>query len=157
MIRGFSGLAAAVALAVGLSTALWAGEFDDAQPDPSLSPEEVVRIQVGALGENDNPTFDRGAEITFRFASPANKVLTGPIARFKIMVHSPNYEPMIDHRSARYENLVVDGDNAAIDVIVLSKDNAFLGYRFTLSRQRGGGCAGCWMTDSVVPFSVEMS
>jgi len=153
VIRGLLGLAAAVAVAAGLA----AGEFDDARPDPSLTPEEVVRIQMGALGENDDPTLDRGAEITFRFASPANKALTGPIARFKMMVHSPNYEPMIDHRSARYENVVIDRDNATIDVIVLTKDNAFLGYRFTLSRQLGGGCAGCWMTDSVVPFTVEMS
>ena len=46
---------------------------------------------------------------------------------------------------------------AAIDVIVLTRDNVVLGYRFTLSRQLGGSCVGCWMTDSVAPFPVEMS
>ena len=153
MMRGLLGLAAAAAVAAGVA----AGEFDAAEPDPSLSPEEVVRIQVGALGNNDEPAPDRGIEITFRFASPANKVMTGPIERFMVMIHSPHYEPMIDHRSASFENVVVDGDNAAIDVIVLTKDNAFLGYRFTLSRQLDGGCVGCWMTDSVAPFPVEMS
>lgn len=152
-MRGLLGLAAAAALATGLA----AGEFEAAQPDPALSPEEVVRIQVGALGENDDPAPDSGVEISFRFASPANKMMTGPIERFKIMVHSPHYEPMIDHRSATFENVVIDGDNAAIDVIVLTKDNAFLGYRFTLSRQLGGSCVGCWMTDSVAPFPIEMS
>ena len=152
-MRGLLGLAAAAALATGLA----AGEFEAAQPDPALSPEEVVRIQVGALGENDDPAPDSGVEISFRFASPANKMMTGPIKRFKIMVHSPHYEPMIDHRSATFENVVIDGDNAAIDVIVLTKDNAFLGYRFTLSRQLGGSCVGCWMTDSVAPFPIEMS
>ena len=153
MIRGLLGLMAAAAFASTLA----AGEFDDARPDPSLGPEEVVRIQVGALGNNDDPHPDNGIEITFRFASPANKVMTGPIERFKIMVHGPRFEPMLYYRSASYENLVIDGDNAAIDVILFGKDNAFLGYRFTLSRQSGGSCAGCWMTDAVVPFTVEMS
>ena len=153
IIRGLLELAGAALLASGLA----AGEFDQARPDPSLSPEEVVRIQVGALGENDNPNPDSGIETTFRFASPANRVMTGPIERFKVMVHGPNYAPMVDHRSASFENLAIDGDNAMIDVIVLSKDDLFLGYRFTLSRQVRGSCPGCWMTDGVAPFSVEMS
>ena len=153
MIRGFLGLMAAAAVASTLA----AGEFGDARPDPSLGPEEVVRIQIGALGDNDDPHPDNGIGVTFRFASPANKVMTGPVERFKAMVHSPGFQPLIDYRSASYENLVIDGDNAAIDVILLGKDSIFVGYRFTLSRQRGGACAGCWMTDSVVPFTVEMS
>lgn len=152
-MRGLLGLLAAAAFASTLA----AGDLDDARPDPSLGPEEVVRIQIGALGENDNPHPDNGIEVTFRFASPANKVMTGPVECFKKMVHSPGFEPLIDYRSASYENLVIDGDNAVIDVILLGKDDLFIGYRFTLSRQRGGACVGCWMTDSVVPFTVEMS
>ena len=93
-MRGLLGLAAAAALATGLA----AGEFEAAQPDAALSPEEVVRIQVGALGENDDPGPDSGVEVSFRFVSPANKMMTGPIERFKVMVHSPHYEPMINHR-----------------------------------------------------------
>ena len=104
-----------------------------------------------------NASALRRRSVTFRFASPANKVMTGPVERFKKMVHSPGFEPLIDYRSASYENLVIDGDNAVIDVILLGKDDLFIGYRFTLSRQRGGACVGCWMTDSVVPFTVEMS
>ncbi len=153
MIRGILGLAPALLVATGLA----AGEYDEAMPNPSLSPEEVVRIQVGALGDNDNPSPDAGIETSFRFASPANKVMTGPIERFKVMVHGPHYEPMVNHRSASFENIVIDGDNASIDVILLTKDDTILGYRFTLSRQLGGGCPGCWMTDSVAPFTVEMS
>ena len=152
-MRGLLGLAAAAALATGLA----AGEFEAAQPDAALSPEEVVRIQVGTLGENDDPGPDSGVEVSFRFVSPANKMMTGPIERFKVMVHSPHYEPMINHRSATFENVVIDGDNAAIDVILLTKDNDFRGYRFVLSRQIVGSCVGCWMTDSVAPFPVEMS
>ena len=66
-MRGLLGLAAAAALATGLA----AGEFEAAQPDAALSPEEVVRIQVGALGENDDPGPDSGVEVSFRFVSPA--------------------------------------------------------------------------------------
>ena len=42
----------------------------DRLPTPELSPEEVVQIQMDAFRNND--VEDRGIEIAFRFASPAN-------------------------------------------------------------------------------------
>ena len=56
------------------------------EPDPSLSPQDVVSIQIEALQNNDTPYEDRGIEITFNFASPTNKRVTGPLERFKVMV-----------------------------------------------------------------------
>ena len=63
-----------------------ANTLDDEQlqPNPNLTPEDVIRIQVEALQNNDSQ--DTGIEITFRFASPANRQLTGPLNRFKRMV-----------------------------------------------------------------------
>lgn len=139
-------------LAPTLSQAL-----QDKQPNASLSPEAVVRIQMEALGRNDEPYADRGIEITWRFASPGNKVLTGPLERFKTMVRGPVYAPMLNYKSVKYENLQMLGARAQVDVIVRSRENRYFGYRFGLSRQDDPACDGCWMTDSVVPFEVTVS
>ena len=95
-----------------------------------------------------------GIEETFDFASPADKRMIGPFERFKVMVHNPIYEPMINHRNAKYENLIVEGEYARIDVILNSKEGEYLGYRFILSRQHGNQHEGSWMTDAVIRFNV---
>ncbi len=61
---------------------------------------------------------------------------------------------MINHRDAEYKNDKVEGDFAQIDVIVISKDGEYLGYRFILSRQHGNQYEGSWMTDAVIRFDV---
>ncbi len=124
------------------------------EPDPSLSPQDVVSIQIEALGNNDIPHENRGIEVTFNFASPANKRMTGPLERFAAMVRNPTYGPMIDHLSAEFEDLVIEGNSARIDVILKSKEGVYLGYRFFLSRQQGNEYEGSWMTDGVVPFDL---
>ena len=54
---------------------------EDLVPDPALTPEQVVRIQLEALRNND--AGDRGIAVAFRFASPGNRQNTGPLPRFK--------------------------------------------------------------------------
>ncbi len=141
-------------VAAFISTAAAAADLTG--PDPSLTPEQVARIQVEALGRNDEPYPDKGIEITWNFASLGNKHVTGPLRRFTRMVHDPVYEPMVNHRGAQYENVRIEGDTARLDVILLSKEGRFVGYRFTLSRQKGGPCDGCWMTDAVARFQVTV-
>ncbi len=153
MKRSFIWITAFVA-ALSMSSLAMSQELEQLRAHPSLSPEMVVRIQIEALGKNDVPHADRGIEITWRFASPGNKVFTGPLERFKAMVHGPAYGPMLNHKSVEYENLVVDGEQAQLDVIVLTSDNRYVGYRFRLSRQKDPSCNRCWMTDSVLPFEV---
>jgi len=131
-----------------------ADDLPQTKPDPSLSPQDVVSIQIEALRNNDTPYENRGIEVTFNFASPANKRMTGPIERFAAMVRNPIYAPMINHRTAKYGKLMIEGEFASIDVILISEDGAYVGYRFTLSRQHGNQYEGSWMTDAVVPFEV---
>ena len=147
-------LIAIATLLVVLAAPLGATHLPQTEPDPSLSPQDVVSIQVEALSNNDTPYKDRGLEVTFNFASPANKLMTGPLERFKVMVRNPTYGPMIDHRSAKFEMLVVEGNSARIDVILTSKEGVYLGYRFFLSRQHGNEYEGSWMTDAVIPFDI---
>ncbi len=142
------------ALLVVLAAPVGATHLPQTEPDPSLSPQDVVSIQIEALRNNDTPYENRGVEVTFNFASPANKRMTGPLERFKVMVRNPIYGPMINHRKAEYENLVAEGDFAKIDVILTSKEGVYLGYRFILSRQHGNRYEGSWMTDAVIPFDI---
>ncbi len=142
------------ALLVLLAVSVGANHLPQTEPSPLLSPHDVVRIQIEALRMNDTPYDNRGVEVTFNFASPANKRVTGPLERFKVMVRNPIYEPMIDHLNAEYENIIVEGDIARIDVILKAKEGDYLGYRFFLSRQRDNQYEGSWMTDAVMQIDI---
>ena len=127
---------------------------DDAQPTPDHSPRDVVQIQLRALERNDDPYEDAGVEVAFRFASPANRTVTGSLELFTQMVHSPTYQPMLNHRSAEYGALRVRGNKATQPVMLTAADGQQIGYMFLLSRQDGGQFVDCWMTDGVVRFAA---
>jgi hypothetical protein len=127
----------------------------DAQPSPAYGPDEVIRLQLEALAANDDPHVNAGIEVAFRFASPANKQVTGPLARFIAMVHNALYRPLLDHRAVRYGTLRVEDDHAVQTVIVTAREGDVVAYVFMLSRQQGGSCDGCWMTDSVLRLDAE--
>ena len=109
----------------------------------------MVRIQVEALQHNDDPAPDAGIATTFRFASPDNQAATGPLDRFARMVKGPVYRDMIDATDAVFAPIAVDGDRAAQRVTLTHADGRRAIYLFQLSRQDGGPCDGCWMTDGV--------
>ena len=147
-------LARVTALLVVLAVPAGATYLPQVEPDPSLSARDVVSIQIEALQNNDTPYENRGIEVTFNFASPANKRITGPLEHFKLLVRNPIYGPMIDHLSAEYKNVKVEGDVAQIDVFLNSREGEYLGYRFILSRQHGNQYEGRWMTDAVIRLDV---
>jgi hypothetical protein len=124
------------------------------EPSPELSPKEVVRLQVEALGDNDTPREDAGIEAAFNFASPANKRATGPLDRFRRLFDTPAYGPMIDHGGATYSAPQVEGTVAQMGVILTTAQGDRVGYLFRLSRQSGPPHDGCWMTDAVQRVSV---
>jgi len=119
------------------------------QPDPTLGPEEVVVSVLEALARNDQPTKDRGIEVTFSFASPANRAMIGPLDRFGDLVREEVYRPLLYHSHAVRGTMKVVGDRAQQRVIVTSVSGQRVVYTFTLSRQSDGPFKGCWMTDGV--------
>lgn len=123
-------------------------------PSPDLSPAEVVRLQVDALGDNDAPHADAGIEAAFRFASPANKRATGPLERFRLLFETEAYGPMLDHDGAQY-SAVQQTDTQARMGVMLSTESGPVGYVFRLSKQTQAPHQDCWMTDGVrrVPVS----
>lgn len=117
-------------------------------PRKDLAAGEVVRIVIDALKHND--AKDTGIAITFDFASPTNRRVTGPLGRFIPLVKSPAYAPMLNHESAEYGKLLVRDDEAAQVVKVVDAKGDAAYYVFQLSKQAEGDYAGCWMTDGVV-------
>ena len=142
---------------MGMISAGAAKDLSKTSPHPSLSPLDVVKIVMNALRQNDVPNKNRGIAITFNFASPANKKVTGPLGRFIAMVSGPIYGNMLDHRGAQYENVLVNGEQARIDVVIKSITGRFVGFRFFLTKQRHNKFNGSWMTDSVIPIEVVSS
>lgn len=121
-------------------------------PTPALTPEEVVRIQVESLREQN----EAGIETVYRFASPDNRLATGPLSRFAGLFATPSYRALLESKEVEYYEMEVDGDSA-MQVVTLTNGKGVVSfYLFQLSRQPDGSYEGCWMTDSVAPGSYRM-
>ncbi len=138
-------IAAATFFAVGCSQL-------GTRPHPAYGPAEVVRLQVEALARDEGGS---GIAVAYRFASPRNKPLTGPLERFARVVQAPSYRPMLRHRAAEYGPALVSERNAVQVVRVTAWDGSRHTYLFELSKQRGGSLPGCWLTDSVTRLESE--
>jgi hypothetical protein len=123
---------------------------DGPQPNPDISAEAVVKIQLDALQNNDISPDDHGIRIAWRFASTANKDATGPVETFIQMVKNPLYRPLIGFEKATLERIRFAGNLAQQRVTLHHRGGEKAVYVFTLSRQRDGREKGCWMTDGVL-------
>lgn len=123
------------------------------QPSTELLPADVVRTVVNALASNDNPYPDAGIATTFAFASPANKVNTGPLGKFTNMVKGGVYGIMVDHVKSEFSEVVIEGDQAFQMVQLTGKQGRSVVFAFRLGKQQAGEFEGMWMTDAVWPVS----
>jgi hypothetical protein len=140
-------LAAFLVLAGGGGWAQSLEELSEQSPAPELSPEEVVRIQMDAFRNNDEE--DRGIAIAFRFASPSNKQMTGPLPRFRMMMRNPLYRPMLNADGIEIGVVDVRERVARVEVSTVSPEGERSFYAFFLGKQRGGEFADSWMTEAV--------
>ena len=130
-------------------------QVPELNPEPKLSPEEVVQYQVSALQHNDDPHPDAGIERTFRFASPSNKSQTGPLEHFVSIVKSVAYLPMINNLASSVVGSRIAGDHARVVIRITAEKGPDLSYLFVLTKQHDGALDNCWMTDSVVPIPQD--
>jgi hypothetical protein len=117
-------------------------------PEPSLSAEDVVRIQMRAL--QTNGAADQGIRTTYRFASPGNKRVTGPFERFAQMIKAPPYDAMLNAQAIELGTLRVSEGRALQEVLVTTADGETAAYLFVLRRQTEAPVRGCWMTEAVI-------
>ena len=133
-------------------SALGLESINTSYPNPELKAKEIVSLQLMGMQQND--VSNHGIEITFRFASPQNKVQTGPLSNFIKLVKSPSYHPLLNHIDATFLKLKVEGDLAIQEVIITTTIGTRKGFRFLLSLQKGEKDKDCWMTDAVIPFEI---
>jgi len=124
------------------------------RPNPGLAPSEVIRTVVEAMQNRDKPSPNAGIFTVYQFASPANRARTGPYGSFVQLVKLPPYDALFAGRAEHYGSLAVAGDRAEQAVGFRIQGGA-VWFRFIVSRQTGGRCAGCWMVDGVVPMPHE--
>lgn len=123
-----------------------------ARPGPALRPVDVVAAQLAGLqrepqaGSAPGP----GLRAAWAFASPGNRAATGPLERFAALLRSEAYVGLLEHRVAQLGPVVVDGEQARQEVLVLTRDDRALGFTWVLGRQQGPPLAGCWLTEGVL-------
>ena len=127
------------------------------EPGPSLDPRQVVEAQLGAMQHNDEPEPDAGIRVAFRFASPSNREMTGPIERFIAMIKQPGYDVLLNHRQSSLSPTTEKGDQARIKVHLLDAYGKEAAFVWILSKQSGPPCKDCWMTDSVFRVDIGAS
>ncbi len=120
-------------------------------PDPALSPEEVVRIQLEALQRNDIPTQDAGIRQAWMLAHPNNKRVTGPLPRFERMIKGAPYRPLIGHAAHDVERLVTTDEQVTFKVTIETPEGDVLEFLWVVGRVNSGPAKGAWMTTGVPP------
>ncbi len=126
------------------------------RPEASFQPEDVVKIVIKALADNDNPYPDAGIETTFNFASPANKINTGPFERFASMVKGPIFGVMLNHKKSEFSEVVQVEGRAYQMVRLLTRDNQEVHFAFRLGLQPEGEFKVMWMTEAVWPLQITV-
>ena len=119
-------------------------------PNSSISPTQVVKIQLEGLMNNDNLFKDSGIEQTWNFAHPNNKKNTGPLPNFKMMIKGNSYQMLLNHISHTITELGRSDKWAQFEVVILDKEKIYHKFnwqveKFTLE----GPLQGCWLTTVV--------
>ena len=78
------------------------------KPNVYLKPFDVISIQLNSLQRNNIPFKDAGIEQVWEFAHPNNKMITGPLKKFKRMIYSESYKMLIGHENSEITILSED-------------------------------------------------
>ncbi len=120
------------------------------KPKPALAPLEVLLIQLNSLKNNNEPYKDAGIEQTWEFAHPNNKIMTGPLDDFKLMLHSENYKILIGHEKHDIEILRETNNVFMFKVSILSKSKKKYYYIWQVEKVfLENNLKNCWMTTVV--------
>lgn len=141
-----------IAAAIFLPISAYA-DSDELTPNTNLSPDDVVQIVVTALKTNSNQNND-GIETVFRFASPKNKAVTGPIERFTQMIKR-GFPDMLNHLKSEVSDIKIEGNTALQAVWLTTVTGSKHGYMFQLGKQANGPYKDMWMTEAVMPIGTN--
>ena len=118
-------------------------------PEPTLSPKEVVQIQLNALKNEDQKDIRFGLLKTWQFAHPRNKTITGPFKRFSKMITKTAYSILLNHRSHNILVLEERSDRVFYQVEIISETGRLFSVDWVVSIVKLGKFKDCWMTSDV--------
>ena len=128
-------------------------------PNNLILPEEVIKIQLVGLMDNDKDFKDSGIEQTWNFAHPNNKKNTGPLPNFKMMIKGNSYQMLIDHLNHTITELGSSDKWAQFEVIILDKNKIYHKFNWQVEKYTmDGPLKDCWLTTMVSnPISLGSS
>ena len=120
------------------------------QPNSTIKPSDVVKIQLLGLQKNNDEFEDSGIEQTWNFAHPNNKKATGPLERFKRMIKGNNYQMMINHLSHTITQVRRGDSWVQSEVILLDKEKIYHKFNWQVEKYtKEGPLKDCWLTTIV--------
>ena len=120
------------------------------KPNSLLLPEEVVLIQLIALQKNNIPYEDAGIEQTWEFAHPENRKFTGPLLKFILMMHTPSYSIILNHKKHNIILVKKFDTQTFFFVELINNQGVKVGFKWIVEKVlEEGKYKNCWMTSSV--------
>jgi hypothetical protein len=105
---------------------------DSIAPNEKLLPYDVVKIQLEALKNNNKN--DDGIKVTWLFAHPDNKKVTGPYERFRIMIYGQQYRQLLNHDSHNIKLIMNTPNTHMYKIKILTKDKQLLFYEWHVQK-----------------------
>ena len=119
-------------------------------PNNSIQPSEVIKIQLVGLMNNNKDFKDSGIEQTWNFAHPNNKKNTGPLSKFKQMIKGNSYQMLLDHISHTITELGSRDNWVQFEVVILDKNKIYHKFNWQVEKYIiEGPLKDCWLTTMV--------
>ncbi len=125
-------------------------DIDPKVADVGYTPEQVVELQIRSI--QNSLTDPEKLRVCYSLASPANRSMTGPIARFAEMVVAPPYDQLALAKDWQVGKAEVKGIYAVVLATATSDDDIHA-FRFMLRQQSDAPYENIWMTEGVEPLS----
>ena len=132
---------------------------DVIKPSKKIEPDQVVKIQLKGLMNNNDPYSDVGIEQTWEFAHPNNKKYTGPLEKFKKMLKGDSYYMLLGHKEHQIEQVYLNENVATFLVTILDSDKNYYKFKWQVEKYiNQGPLKDCWLTTAVSqPVSLGSS
>ena len=132
---------------------------DVIKPSKKIEPDQVVKIQLKGLMNNNDPYSDVGFEQTWEFAHPKNKKYTGPLEKFKKMLKGDSYYMLLGHKEHQIEQVYLNENVATFLVTILDSDKNYYKFKWQVEKYiNQGPLKDCWLTTAVSqPVSLGSS
>lgn len=129
-------------------------------PSFEFSKEEAIQLQLDALKDNNKPYPDHGVEILYRFSNLdpfqrseyfGRSLDLGQFERFRRVMHTPYYQPLLDHVDVQLLSSFEVNEFAYKQRLrVTGTANEQRVYEITMIQRLGGRYDGYWFTDSLI-------